>query len=151
MFEYPLASDQLLGEIRRRIVGQEVASLITRGPEGYPRTRAMEDHNVGDDFIFHFYTDASTRKVAEIAAEPRVTIAYHCAGEGDYVCVFGRAEMVTDDAARAAHWREGWECYWPAGPTDPGFIVVRIVAEAIEYFDMHAKRVRNVTIPRWGN
>ena len=150
MFDYLLASDQLLAQVRRRIAGEKWASLITRGPEGYPRARAMEDHNVGDDFVFYFYTDASTRKMAEIAVDPLVTVAYYCPDGGDYICVFGRAEIVTDDAMRAEHWREGWECYWPAGPTDPGYAIVRIVAEAIEYFDMETKQLRNMRVPRRG-
>jgi general stress protein 26 len=110
----------------------------------------MEDHNVGEDFIFFFETDVSTRKVAEITANPRVSISYYCPAERDYICIFGRAELVTDDGLRAARWRDGWENYWPAGPTDPGYVVVRIMAEALEYFDMEAKQLRKVSIPRLG-
>jgi len=149
-FKYPLASDQLLEQIRRRIAGATWANLITMGPEGYPRARAMEDHNVGEDFIFFFETDASTRKLAEIAANPKVSISYYCPDERDYICIFGNAEIVMDNDLKAARWREGWENYWPAGPTDPGYVVVRITAKALEYFDMEAKQLRKVSIPRLG-
>jgi len=147
-FDYPLASDQLLDQIRRRIAGAEWANLITCGPEGYPRARAMEDHNVEEDFVFFFETDASTRKVGEVAADPKVTISYYCPDSHDYICLFGAAEIVTDEKLKAARWRDGWESYWPGGPTDPGYVVMRVVAEALEYYDMEAKQLRKVSIPR---
>ena len=150
MLDYPLADDQLLAQIRDRISKTTVAHLITIGPEGYPRARGMEDHNVGEDFIFYFATDASTRKVAEIQANPHVSVAYYHLKSRDYICVFGRAEVVMDDAERGEQWRDGWECYWPAGPTDPGYALVRVVAEAIEYFDMENERLRKVSIYRRG-
>lgn len=148
MFDYPLASDQLLARIRRRIEQTGVAHLITHGAEGYPRVRAMEDHNVREDFIFFFATDAATRKIAEIEQNARVAVSYYHSPSGDYVCVFGLAERVTDDDERRAHWRDGWDAYWPAGASDPAYVIIRIVPQALEYFDMEAKQLRRVSVPQ---
>ena len=40
------------------------------------------------------------------------------------LCLSGRA--VADPLARAALWVEGWEMYYPAGPDDPDYTVLRI-------------------------
>jgi general stress protein 26 len=142
------ADASLLGRIRERICDTGVAHLITWGAEGYPRARGMEDENVGSDFVFYFFTGASSRKIAEIRADPRVAIAYYEPGSRDYICVFGQAEVITDDALRSSFWRDEWKRYWPAGPTDPEYVVVRILGEALEYFDMEKERLSLVAIPR---
>jgi len=147
MFDYPLADASLLERVRQCIRKAGVAHFITCGAEGYPRTRGMEDHNGGAAFIFHFFTSASTRKVAEIKANPRVTLGYYDKDSGDYACIFGQAAVLTDDATRAAFWQPAWTRYWPAGPTDPEYVVIRIVAEAVEFFDMGAETLKKGRIP----
>jgi general stress protein 26 len=147
MFSFPPADAGLLQRVRALISRVDTAHLITAGAEGYPRARGMEDHNVGPDFVFYFFTGASSRKIAEIRANPRVSIAYYDPQSHDYVCVFGRAEVILDDATRRAFWEPAWTRYWPAGPTDPEFAIVRIIGEAFEYFDMQEEKLKCASIP----
>jgi len=148
MFSYPPADAGLLERMRECIRKAGVAHFITCGPEGYARVRGMEDHNGGADFVFHFFTNLSTRKVAEIKANPRVTLAYYDKESGDYACIFGQATLLTDDAVRAAFWKPDWTRYWPAGPTDPQYAVIRIVAEAAEFFDMGSETLYTAGIQK---
>ena len=147
MWSYPPASASLLNTIRKRICQTDTASLITIGPEGYPRARAMADLNVETDFVFRFATPLSSRKISEIRANPHMAVSYLEPASKDYVCVFGRGEIVMDDAARASFWRPDWERYWPQGRTDPDYAIVRVVGEAIEYFDMEQDRLIKVALP----
>jgi len=148
MWDYPPADAGLLQQIRQRIAQAGVSHLITHGSEGYPRARAMGDQCVDADWNFYMFTDKSTRKIAEITADPRVAIGFYEPQSKDYICVFGRAEIVLDDAERAKFWRPEWTRYWPAGPADPQYAIVRVAGEAIEYFDLPSEKMHKVRIPR---
>ncbi len=148
MWDYAPAEAGLLEQIRQRIAQAGGSHLITLGREGYPRARAMGDQLVSADWEFYMFTDKSSRKVAELQAEPRVAIGFYEPASHDYICVFGRAELVMDDATRAKFWRESWLRYWPAGPTDPEYAILRIVGEAVEYFDMATEKLHQVRLPR---
>jgi len=148
MWKYPPADAGLLQQIRERIAQAGVSHLITRGSEGYPRARAMGDQLVSADWVFYMFTDKSSRKIAEIRAEPRVALGFYEPASKDYICVFGRADVVLDDAERARFWKDAWLKYWPGGPTDPEYAIVRIAGEAVEYFDMASEKLHKLSLPR---
>lgn len=148
MWNWPPADAALLERIRERMEQAGVSHLITRGADGYPHTRAMGDQPLSADWTLRMFTDKSSRKVAEIRAEPRVAVGFYEPASKDYICAYGKAEIVLDDAERAHYWKDAWRKYWPAGPTDPEYVILRIAIEAIEYFEMATERSHKVCIPR---
>ena len=73
--------------------------LATTGPDRGPRVRPVGIKDVyGDDVCF--FTFANTRKVAEIAADPRVEVVWAKEEELSQVRIVGVAEAVDDPAAQ---------------------------------------------------
>jgi general stress protein 26 len=116
------------------------AYLSTIGPDGFPRTRAMLNlrsravypglvpvfagHD--EDFLLYFTTNTSSAKMRQIAANPAVAV-YYCDPAGFHgLQLLGRIEVVEDPATKGRLWQEGWERYYPLGPTDPDYAILRL-------------------------
>ena len=130
--------------LRELIAECSSANLITIGPEGYARGRLMGDGNVGDDWIFWYATYTSSRKVAEIAANPKVTLFYERKRDQAFACVMGEAEVRTDEPIKDEYWRDEWREYWPQGRTDPNYCIVLVRPIFGEIWDADADGVRVV-------
>jgi general stress protein 26 len=96
---------------------------------------AVEQERDSDVEALWFFTRAESRKVAEIAADPRVTVDYADASGQNYVSVTGRAEIVDDRDRIAALWSEPMRTWFPNGKDDPAIRLVRVVMETAEYWD----------------
>jgi general stress protein 26 len=106
--------------------------LITQGQDGFPHGRTMESVRVNSVEELWFATEAKERKLAEISREPRVTVFFSHADQS-WACVYGIAEVVTEQSLKSRLWRDDWEKYWPEGPVSEAYVLVRIVPVAGEY------------------
>lgn len=120
------------------------ANLITIGPEGYPRGRLMADANVAEDWTLWYATFTSSRKVQEIASQPKVTLFYERKRDQAFACVMGEAEVCTDQQTKDEYWKEDWRTFWPQGPTDPDYCIIKVRPHFAELWDANAHKVHNV-------
>jgi general stress protein 26 len=109
-------------------------TLITVDDEGYPRARALEDHNPYEGFEFWFATSARTRKVREIEAHPYVCIYYQPPSMDGYICVMGTARIRTDEQTRRFIWREEWAKYY-GDLMSPDLVPIQVIPRRIEFYD----------------
>lgn len=133
-----------LAEIKKTVLElietSPAAYLSTLSEDGYPYTRALlnmrdreqypqqaglfEGHN--DDFMLLFSTNTSSGKIAQIKANPKVSV-YYCKPEIFHGAMLaGDIEIVDDQKIKHALWNEGWEKYYPNGPDDPDYSVLRL-------------------------
>jgi general stress protein 26 len=119
----------------------EVVYLSTLDEAGFPDTRAMYNlrrksqfpslahlfagHEV--DLLIYLGANTSSRKIRHIRANPRVAVYYCDSKLYHSLLLQGMAELVEDGAIKAALWQPGWERYYPGGPEDPDYAVVRLV------------------------
>ena len=116
------------------------AYLATIGSDGYPHIRAMLNLRYrtrypalvevfaphDDDFLLHFTTNTSSAKMRQIAANPAVAV-YFCDAEEFHGLQFqGRVEVVLDRKITDRLWQTSWERYYPGGPTDPDYAILRL-------------------------
>ena len=116
------------------IKGSETCGLITVNRSGQPRCRLMANTATRVSDTFHLATALATNKVSEIKANPRVSLFY-VSKDASYVCVIGRAKVTTDAKLKAKLWRREWAAHFPGGKTDPSYVVIKVVASRVEYFD----------------
>jgi general stress protein 26 len=113
---------------------------------GEPRVRMV--HPTWEGETLWFATGTGTPKVREIEKDPRVAIQYQVSPpDFVHVCVRGRARVVTD----AAEKRRVWDVidydlsqFWPGGPADPGYTLVRIDPDRVEYARIFGTQDRKV-------
>jgi general stress protein 26 len=75
-------------------------------------------------------TNRHTRKVAEIARDPRVTLYYFDAPSASYVTLQGYARVVTDRAETERFWKPEWEAFYPNREAD--YLLIAVTPERIE-------------------
>jgi general stress protein 26 len=113
---------------------------------GEPRVRMV--HPTWEGETLWFATGTASPKVRQIAANPAVDVQFQVAPpDFVHVLVRGRAEIVTD----AAEKKRVWDVidydlgqFWPGGPTDPSYTLVRVRPERVELskmFGMQDKKV----------
>lgn len=112
-------------------------ALATASPEG-PRVRMV--HPTWEGQTLWFATGTTSPKVAQLGRDPRVDIQFQVAPpDFVHVLVRGRAAIVRDGAEKKRVWDVidyDLSQFWPGGPTDPNYTLVRIDPERVELSKM---------------
>lgn len=88
------------------------ATFITLGEDGQPQARIVDALGPDEDFVVWVATNPATRKVREIAKDPRVTMSFFDPAGPAYVTIVGVARLVTDPAEKAKHWKSAWAPFY---------------------------------------
>ena len=68
-------------------------------------------------------------------------------GDFNQVSLCGRAELKSDQATRERLWQEIWREEWPGGPSDPDFVVLRVVSERGAYYFADSNEAADFPLP----
>ena len=113
----------------------QYSNLITIDENGIPKGRMMENLPLKEDLVFYFATGAQSNKLKEIKKNPSASVFVYRPTDHSSVSALGKAEIVTDDAIRKQYWKEKWTAYWKTGPTDPAYVLIRIVPKKVVLLD----------------
>lgn len=88
----------------------------------------------------YFFAHQNSRKVADLRADPHVTLSYTGAvgmlgGPPLFVTVEGTAALIEDKNAFADHWTKDLDRYFPEGIDTPGVVMIRVDANLIRYWN----------------
>lgn len=125
-------SAAVLAAAREILAESRYATLVTVGPDGHPQARIVDPFAPEEDFSIWVATNARTRKAAEIALDPRVSLLYFDRTGGSYVTVVGRAELVRDSTARAQHWKEEWAAFYQDRHLGDDYLLIRVRPSRLE-------------------
>ena len=126
---------------RVTIEAKDYCFFITLGESGHANARLMQPFRPERDFTIWFGASPRSRKVREIAANDRVVVTYENAGDHAYVTLLGRAQVERDVDARHRYWREEWARFWPAGPEDEDYVLIKFVPSRIELMSIYRRVV----------
>jgi general stress protein 26 len=120
-------------------------AIATQGPDG-PRVRIV--HPTWEGETLWFATGTSSPKVEQIRREPAVEIQYQVAPpDFVHVVVRGRARVIES----AAEKKRVWDVidydlgqFWPGGPSDPGYTLIRIDPQRVELSKMFGTQDKRV-------
>ena len=128
-------SNELKKTIMDFVAGYPFANLITIGDDGTPRGRMMANLPLKDDMVIWYATGVESRKVGEIEKNPAVSVFYYQPSDHSSVSALGTASIVKDDATRKEMWQDAWSAFWPDGPSDPAYCLIKITPKKMEYLD----------------
>lgn len=134
-------SDMNFKELAHRMRDIDFAMLSTRTEGGALASRPMSNNgDVEYDGTSFFFSYESARTVSDIRGEPRVgmtlTGAKGLLGRPPlFIAIEGRAELITDKSAFAAHWTKDLDYWFPDGIDTPGVVLIKVQAERIRYWD----------------
>ena len=95
---------QHITQLAALIKDVEVAMFTTTGVDGRLYSRPLGTQEVEFDGDLWFATSADSPKVAEIALNPRVNVAYASTSGNTYVSVAGTARVIDDRAKAEELW-----------------------------------------------
>lgn len=80
-------------------------------------------------------TSASSRKVAELRADPRATLVYQDDDKSACVVLTGRVNVNDSVEERRRRFMPMWWAFFPDGPDSDDYVVLRFVPERLEVWD----------------
>ncbi len=111
----------------------EFPLLVTHGQNGCPRSRPMT-LLLREGRTLWFATSRASNKVAEIEAEPKVTVLFVRDGRLSQAALYGQARVVDGVGTKERLWREVWMEDWPRGASDPDYVLLEVVCEEGSYY-----------------
>ncbi|MBO9723739.1 MAG: pyridoxamine 5'-phosphate oxidase family protein [Novosphingobium sp.] len=130
-----------LTELSGKMKDIDFTMLATHTQGGAIAARPMSNNREVDyDGTAWFFTEESALMVADIAADPKVTLSYQgksgLLGQRPFfLAVEGHAKLVRDKSAFARHWTDSLERWWPEGPETPGIVLIEVAGERAHYWD----------------
>lgn len=126
---------QHIEQLAELIRDVDIAMFTTTGVDGRLYSRPLGTQEVEFDGDLWFATAADSPKVAEIALNPRVNVAYASQSKNTYVSVAGIARIVDDRAKVDELWSPAMKLFFPGGKDDPNLRLIHVRAESAEYWD----------------
>lgn len=77
-------------------------------------------------FTVYFTTSGNSNKVAELRANPAAAAYYSDPARTRGIELSGQVDVLTDRDLKNALWCDQWRIYWPAGPDEPDYVVLRL-------------------------
>lgn len=124
--------ERVLAVVREDMEATRYCFLVTLDDLGQPQARVMDAFDPEADMTVWMATDPKTRKVRQLRHDPRATLAYDLGGGRGYVTLIGRVQLVDDEEERRAHWKSGWEAFYPEGPTGADYLLLKFTPSRIE-------------------
>ena len=144
----PVDPSQLYDLAHAVIKAAKFPMLATVDSEAHPRVRPVSPVRVDPDFSVYVANLASYHKTAEIAANPKVELAY-LAPDHDQLRISGHAEVVTDESTLADIWSANPLLKQYLGtPQNPEFILYRIVPQQVRFMREWALDYHEVPLPK---
>lgn len=128
-----------MGTDENDLVWREISRIATcmmiTNDGGTMRARPMVGTADRESHTIWFVANARHHKDQEIAADPRVCLAYVDTAHNTYVSVSGHAAVSEDRAKLKELWTPSVDAWFQGGPEDPEAILIAVSPEKAEYWD----------------
>lgn len=130
-----------LQDLSKKMQKIDFCMMSTLAATGAISTRPMSNNGDvdydGDTWLFSY---RDTRKVAEITADPRVTLTFSAPPSllgkpGIFIALEGKATLIDDRDTFAAHWISDLDRWFPQGIDTPGLVLIQVRAAIAQYWD----------------
>lgn len=122
--------DTLLAAAREIMDASRYCALVTLDQSGHPRVRTMDPFEPDSNMVVWLGTDRRTRKVQEIANDPRVTLYYFAPEADGYVSLHGTARLVDDPVEKTRRWKPEWGQFYP--DREASYLLIEVLPARVE-------------------
>lgn len=127
-----------LKEVAREVMTtSKNCALITVDSLGVAHARAMDPFLPEKDFTVWMATNPKSKKVSDIANNPKVTLYYFDKNDPGYVTLQGTATLVNDREKKQKFWKEDWENFYKNRDTD--YLLIKVTPEKLYVISEHYK------------
>ena len=118
------ARSAAIGVARDIMLAARYCALITQDANSGSAARTIDPAPPDSAMVVRFVTNPRSRKVRQIASDPRVTLYYFDAKSLRYAALSGRARVVRDSAERRRLWHDAWTPFYPGREREATLFVV---------------------------
>ncbi|KAB2934814.1 MAG: hypothetical protein F9K24_03290 [Leptonema illini] len=136
-----LSVERALSVARRMCRKSSYAFLITNEAGQSPTARLIQPIVDLQNLDIWMGTNPSLRKVAQIQADNRVTIAFLSEKEHANLILYGRCDVVKDAALNKKYWMPSWSLFFPKGPLSRDYVNLHFTPERMELMNFGQKIV----------
>jgi general stress protein 26 len=136
-----LSVDRALSVARRMCRKSSYALLITNEAGQSPTARLIQPIVDLQNLDIWMGTNPSLRKVAQIQADNRVSIAFLSEKEHANLILYGRCDVVKDAALNKKYWMPSWSLFFPKGPLSRDYVNLHFTPERMELMNFGQKIV----------
>lgn len=132
--------NRTIAELAEKMKDIDFAMLATHHDGAIAARPMSNNREVSWDGDSWYFTWADSLMVADIGADPNVTLSFQ-GGAGllgmrpFFVAVEGRADIVQDRAQFAEHWTDGLDRWFKQGPDTPNLVMIHVRATRAHYWD----------------
>ena len=128
--------DAQLTRLAEQMAAIDIAMVTTVGEQGMLVSRPLStQHAALDAGVVRFFTSRSSGKVAELARDPRINLAYASKDRNVFLSVAGRAATNDDPSVKDALWNDALKAFFPKGKDDPDLTVLEVRIASIEAWE----------------
>ena len=109
----------------------DICTLTTRDGDRLAARPMSNNGQVEWDGDTWFFARRDSAKVAQIEADPAVTLGYTATEQGTWVAVEAEAEIVDDADEKRERWFDDLERWFQDGPEDPEVVLIRAAATRV--------------------
>jgi general stress protein 26 len=142
-----VAMSSTLTKLYELIDELEIAMMTTRRADGHLRSRAMATQKAAAGADLWFVARKGSGKLAEIAGDPHVNLAYYKDSNTEWVSVSGLATMTDDRAKIHELYASDWAMWFGkegdprhGTPDDPRIVLIGVTVHAAEFLTIDAPR-----------
>ena len=110
-----------------------IGLLGNKDEQGNPQIKALLKTKNEELKIFWFCSNTSSKRVNQIKKDGNACLYFYERGEG--VMLRGYAEVSYDDDVRKSFWQDFMFKYYPLGPLDPDFALIKFTAASGNYYN----------------
>lgn len=126
----------VMSAAREIMTAARYGTLVTIGAGGQPQARIVDAFAPDSALAVWIATNTATRKVAEIARDPRVTMMYFNSSTLEYVTLIGTAVLDSSATEKAARWKSDWARLYKDENRGPDYLLIKVTPSRIEVVSM---------------
>ncbi|NLX78248.1 MAG: pyridoxamine 5'-phosphate oxidase family protein [Clostridiaceae bacterium] len=109
--------------------------LGTVDENGIPHLKAMIKTAANGLKEFWFCSNTSSKRVAQIKRNPNASLYFYDEKTFEGLMLTGKAEVSYDDEKRREFWNDSMFMYYPLGPSDPDFALIKFTSNRGNYYN----------------
>ena len=125
----------------------DTAMMTTRGPDGHLRSRPMANQRKAAGADLWFVTAEGSDKLADLAQDPHVNLAYYRDSNKEWVSVSGTVIVSRDRQKIAELYAPDWSIWFPkegdprhGTVDDPRFVLIGVTVHAAMFLEVNKPR-----------
>lgn len=140
---YNNAADSI-AHLKNVVSWSDVCMFETLLPEPPFHVRPMTPARITDDGALFFFSSRVSNKNHEIQENPHVQLIFSNAMKGEFLNVFGKAEIIEDKAQMQECWKSSFTEWFPLGLSDPDLTLIKITPHLINYWHAMERKMCSV-------